>query len=70
LTVSPDEIRGKDTFSEVAEAAKISKELFLKWFRISDAEFTKPIREAARKLNSGFETEDVRKFVRKQLESK
>jgi len=67
---NPDAITGRDTFSEVAEASKISKDLFKKRFRISDEEFTQHIREVAHKPNSGFETEDVRNFVREQLKSK
>lgn len=69
-SLNPDDIKGKDTFSEVASAANIPKELFLQRFRISEEEFTRPIREAAHKPNSGFETEDVRTFVRDQLKSK
>ena len=67
---NPDHITGRDTFSEVAEAAKIPKELFLNRFRITDEQFTKPIREAAHKPHAGFETEDVRNFVREHLKSK
>jgi polyferredoxin len=67
---NPDAITGRDTFSGVAEASKISKDLFLKRFKISEEEFNKPIRDVAHKPNSGFETEDVRKFVHEQMKSK
>jgi ferredoxin len=67
---NPDAITGRDTFSDVAQASNISKDLFIKRFRISEEEFTKPIREVAHKPNSGFDTEDVRNFVREQLKSK
>jgi len=67
---NPDAITGRDTLKDVAEVSKIPKELFMKRFGISEDELTKPIREVAHKPNSGFETEDVRKFVREQMKSK
>jgi polyferredoxin len=67
---NPDAITGRDTFAAVAEASKIPKELFMKRFRISEDELTKPIRDLAHKPNSGFETGDVRKFVSEQMKSK
>ena len=67
---NPDAITGRDTFAGVAEAAKIPKELFVKRFKISEAELNTPIRDLAHRPNSGFETEDVRKFVKEQMKSK
>jgi polyferredoxin len=67
---NPNAITGRDTFAAVAAASRIPKELFMKTFKISEEEFNKEIREAAHKPNSGFETEDVRKFVREQMKSK
>jgi polyferredoxin len=67
---NPDAISGRDTFAGVAEASKIPKELFMKRFGISEAELTAPIRDLAHRPNSGFETEDVRKFVKEQMKSK
>jgi len=67
---NPDTITGRDTFAGVAEVSKVPKELFMKRFGISEDDLAKPIRDVAHKPNSGFETEDVRKFVREQMKSK
>jgi ferredoxin len=65
---NPDDIKGRDTFRQVAELTGIEKDLFMEEFPLTDEEFDAPIKDAAHKEDSGFETEDVREFVRKQLE--
>jgi ferredoxin len=63
----PALIKGTDTFAAVSELTGIPKERFLERFRISAEDFEGPIRDAAHHEDSGFETEDVREFVREQL---
>jgi NAD-dependent dihydropyrimidine dehydrogenase PreA subunit len=65
---NPDEIKGRDTWKQVSDLTGIPKELFMEEFSITDEDFEAPIKDAANKPGSGFETEDVREFVRKKLE--
>jgi polyferredoxin len=64
---NPDEIRGSDTFRNVSEITGIDKKLFLKEFELSEEEFELPIKDAAHREGSEWETENVREFVKKQL---
>lgn len=58
---NPDEIRGSDTFRDVSEITGIDKKLFMN-------EFDLPIKDSAHREGSEWETENVREFVKKQLE--
>ena len=64
---NPDEIKGSDTFRDVAEISGVPKKLFLKEFEISEEEFELPIKDSAHREESEWETEDVREFVRQKL---
>lgn len=64
---NPDDILGRDTFKAVSEASGVSKEALMKEFGITEEEFEGPIKDAAHKEASGFDTEDVREFVRDKL---
>jgi polyferredoxin len=63
----PEEIRGSNTYREISEITGIPEKDFKKRFNISGEEFDKPIKESAHKPDSGFETEDVREFVRERI---
>jgi polyferredoxin len=65
---NPDNIRGTDTFKAVSEASGISKDLLMQHFKLTGEEYEKPIRDKAHK--AGFETEDVREFIKEQLAGK
>jgi NAD-dependent dihydropyrimidine dehydrogenase PreA subunit len=65
---NPDDILGRHTFREVSDSTGIAKESFLNRFSISEQDFDNPIKEAAHREGSGFDTESVRVFVREQLE--
>jgi ferredoxin len=67
---NPDAITGRDTLAAVAAASRIPKELFMERFKVSEGDLAAPIRDLAHRPNSGFETEDVRKFVKEQMKSK
>ena len=43
------------------------REEFLQRFKISEEDFAKPIRDVAHRATGGFETEEVREFVRERL---
>jgi len=62
-------IKGRDTFKDVSDASGIPKEAFIKYFSLTEEEFSEPIKETAHKEGSNFDTADVRAFVHKQLES-
>ncbi len=64
---NPDDILGRDTFREVSEITGIKRKLFLEQFNITEEDFELPIKDAAHREGSGFDTEDVREFVREQL---
>lgn len=64
----PALIKGADTFQEVSELTGIPRADFQQRFKISEQEFSKPIREASHRKADGFETEEVREFVRERLE--
>ncbi len=66
----PLSIKGSDTFRDVSAASGVSKELIMRKFKISNEEFEKPVRDAVRTHNFSFETEDLRKFIKEQLQSK
>ena len=63
--IDPDDIKGRYTFKEVSEAFGISKQKFLKEFKITDADFELAIKDVF--ANSDMETEEVRDFVKKEL---
>jgi polyferredoxin len=63
----PALIKGSDTFQAVSELTGIPREEFLRRFRISAEQFDGPIRDAAHQASGGFETEEVRGFVRERL---
>jgi polyferredoxin len=65
---NPDEIRGSDTFRDVSEITGIDKKLFMNEFDLSEEEFDLPIKDSAHREGSEWETENVREFVKKQLE--
>ncbi|HUX22318.1 MAG TPA: 4Fe-4S binding protein [Spirochaetia bacterium] len=64
----PADIKGSDTFADVAKASGLSKEAFMERFALSDAEFSGPIKDAAHRAEAGFETQDVRDFITQKLE--
>jgi polyferredoxin len=59
----PTQIKGSDTFRQVSELSGIPKEEFLAKFKISDKDFESPIRDAAHREGSGFDTTAVKDFV-------
>jgi len=63
----PAVIKGSDTFRALAEVTGIPKEAFIERFGISDEQFEAPIKDAAHKEGSTFDTEAVREFVREAL---
>jgi polyferredoxin len=63
----PADIKGTDTFKSVAGLTGIPEKEFLVRFEISEEAFGKPIRESAHAPGSGFDTQDVREFVRLKL---
>jgi hypothetical protein len=63
----PALIKESDTFQAVTELTGIPREEFLERFRISEEEFLKPIRDVAHRATGGFETEELRGFVRERL---
>jgi ferredoxin len=65
---NPDDILGRNSFREVSEITGIPEKLFLKKFSISKEDFDQPIKDSAHREGSDFDTEDVREFVREQLE--
>jgi polyferredoxin len=64
---NPDDILGRNTFREVSEISGIPKREFIKRFNISEEDFEGPIKDSAHREGSGFDTEDVREFVREHL---
>lgn len=64
---NPDDILGRDTFRAVSEASGVSKEALVKKFGITEEEFEGPIKDAAHKEGAGFDTEDVREFIRERM---
>ncbi len=65
-SIDPADIKGTDTFKSVAELTGIPMADFLARFKITEEAFRKPIRESAHAPGSGFDTEDVREFVRQK----
>jgi polyferredoxin len=65
---NPDDILGRNTFREVSEISGIPKDLFLARFGVSDDDFELPIKDVAHREGSGFDTEDLREFVREWLD--
>ena len=63
----PAEIKGSNTLKEVAEVTGIPMAEFLERFKITEEEFLKPIRDVAHRATDGFETEELREFVRERL---
>jgi hypothetical protein len=60
-------IKGSDTFQAVSQLTGIPPEELLQRFRISEGDFAKPIRDAARRASGGFEVEELREFGRERL---
>jgi ferredoxin len=67
---NPDDIKGRDTFNQVSELSGVDGVLIMEHFNISGEEFNKPIRDVSHKEDSGFETDDVREFIRVQMGKK
>jgi polyferredoxin len=65
--LNPDDIKGTDTFAQVAALSGIPQQAFLDAFGISAEDFEKPIKDAAHREGSTFDTEAVREFVRNKL---
>lgn len=63
---NPDDIKGRMTLKEVIDASGIEKEKFINEFKIIEADLEVPIKELNSKYS--FETEQVREFVKKELE--
>lgn len=63
--LNPDDIKGTDTFAQVSALSGIPQQAFLDAFGITAEDFQKPIKEAAHRPGSTFDTEAVREFVRK-----
>ncbi len=63
----PALIKGSDSFRSVSEVTGVPKEAFLERFGITAEQFEGPIKEAAHKEGSGFDTEAVREFAREKL---
>ena len=66
-TIDTEEIKGTNTFREISELTGIPEQEFLDRFKISPEDFDKPIRDAAHRPDSGFDTETVREFVKEKL---
>ena len=65
--LNPDDIKGSDTFAQVSTLSGIAKEEFLARFKISAEDFEKPIKDAAHRPGSVFDTQAVRDFVKEGL---
>jgi ferredoxin len=63
----PTVITGADTFAKVSQLSGIPRADFLARFKISDADFEKPIREAAHREGSGFDTAAVKDWIAEKL---
>ncbi len=59
----PTLIKGSDTFKQVSELSGIPKAELLAKFKITDKDFESPIRDAAHREGSGFDTTAVKDFV-------
>jgi polyferredoxin len=66
-TFNPDDIKGSDTFAQVSTLTGIPREEFLKKFALSPEDFEKPIKDVAHAAGAGFDTTDVRDFVKEKL---
>lgn len=62
----PALIKGSSTFKEISEASGVPKEVILEKFKISEEDFNLAIKDVKDKY--GFETEDVRIFIKEYLE--
>ena len=62
----PALIKGRMSFEEVSITSGIPAEVFIEKYSITEEEFKKPIKESAEKY--GFETEDVRMFIKEYFE--
>jgi polyferredoxin len=69
-TFDPATITGRNTFKEVANLSGIPPAAFLERFKITENEFEAPIRDAAHKEGSGFDTTAVKDFVKEELAKK
>lgn len=65
-TFDPEQIKGRMTIQEVIDASGVSKDKFINEFKITEADLIIPIKDLATKYD--FETEQVREFVKKELE--
>ena len=63
----PTVITGADTFAKVSELSGIPKAEFLAKFKITEQDFEKPIRDAAHREGSGFDTTAVKDWIAEKL---
>jgi len=63
---NPTLIKGSSTFKEISEASGVPKEAILERFKITEKDFNLAIKDV--KAKYGFETEDVRTFIKEYLE--
>lgn len=63
----PTIITGADTFKKVSELSGIPKAEFLAKFKITEQDFEKPIRDAAHREGSGFDTAAVKDWIAEKL---
>jgi polyferredoxin len=63
----PAEIKGSNTFKEVADLTGIPMAEFLERFKITEEQFAGPIRDVAHRATGGFEVDALREFVRERL---
>jgi polyferredoxin len=62
----PALIKGSSTFKEISEASGVPKEAIMEKFKITEEDFNLAIKDV--KAKYGFETEDVRTFIKEYLE--
>lgn len=65
--IDPAQIKGSDTFQDVARASGIAESRFAERFGLLEADLTLPIKEAAHREGSGFDVDAVRGFVAAEL---
>jgi polyferredoxin len=59
-TLNPDDIKGSDTFKQVADLTGIAEGAFVEKFVLQKGDFAKPIKDASHREGSGFDVEAVR----------
>jgi polyferredoxin len=63
----PESITGRSSFMEISAASGISKAAFVDRFKITDAEFEAPMRDAVHKEGATFDMDEVKAFVTEKL---